>query len=758
MAKYNTIRDFIAALEGLSNDKYKRAFVNNGSRYGLGLSIENESKLPCLLVNVDGGTKSTSLSNFSEYFEKELELDSTDSKTIDDIIEETNVDVVFDYLYRKAVDYMWDVATMYASFLETCVVTFTETEVPIAAVHYNDLLSNFEVFVNKKGVLRMASKDSLFTGNYELTMIDTVAFVLTHELLHILNQHLSRSNTELTGINGMLINIIGDQFINSSIINVFNRGSKKVMNNDLNTKPMSAGILSKIVYPFTPKSSFTLESLYNKFLSDVLKIDKKVSMSGSLPKEVRLDVRTTSEFIMEFMKNNSSVFIKRINDFLDEVSEEVKPPESSNGDEPQQGSQGSSGNQGNQGQQGSSGNQGQSGSGGQQGSQSNSGQSGSDDNNQQGNKQGSGGSQGSQNKDSSDGDNNSDSQSSSSGSNQSGEEGKQGKRNPVADRNGSGQSGNDKNNQGKEKGNSDKKGNKDNTGGQNGSGEEGQGKQNSDNKKIKSGQTGDMNDSLTSKEALDKLRKSLEDAKKALNQSKQGNAESSENSDKKTMNDENSRDVMDKVNSAFSSALNGLVPKTENIKNWKVKLRKIVRNAMGIAEAFDQNAPSARLEGEFGRDVDVKKVKRILMCMDVSPSMSVQLFKQVLNEIETFTKSIGITHAEIKAIYWGSEAKVKKFRQLKGLTQQLAAGANEQNSTVFDSLFSELSKEKKFDLCVICTDGEIWTNESGIEQKIKAFFNRHKSRTIWVLTKNGNTKEFISKVDPTCKNRVIQAK
>nr|DAY17851.1 MAG TPA: Putative metallopeptidase domain protein [Caudoviricetes sp.] len=748
MAKYNTIRDFVAALEGLNNDKYKRAFVNNGNRYGLGLSIENESKLPCLLVNVDGGTKSTSLSNFSEYFEKELELDSSDSKTIDDIIEETNVDVVFDYLYRKAVDYMWDVATMYASFLETCVVTFTETEVPIAAVHYNDLLSNFEVFVNKKGVLGMASKDSLFTGNYELTMIDTVAFVLTHELLHILNQHLSRSNTELTGINGMLINIIGDQFINSSIINVFNRGSKKVMNNDLNTKPMSAGILSKIVYPFTPKSSFTLESLYNKFLSDVLKIDKKVSMSGSLPKEVRFDVRTTSEFIMEFMKNNSSVFIKRINDFLDEVSEEVKPPESSNGDEPQQGSQGSGGNQGNKGQQGSQG------SGGNQG---NKGNQGSDDNKQQG----SGGSQNSQNKDSSDGDNNSDNQSSSSGSNQSGEKGNQGKRNPVADRNSSnGQSGNDKNKQSKEgnQGNSDKKGDKDSTGESNGSGEEGQDKQSKDNNKIKSGQTGDMNDSLTSKEALDKLRKSLEDAKKALNQSKQGNAESSENSDKQVTNDETSRDVMDKVNSAFSSALNGLVPKTENIKNWKVKLRKIVRNAMGIAEAFDQNAPSARLEGEFGRDVDVKKVKRILMCMDVSPSMSVQLFKQVLNEIETFTKSIGITHAEIKAIYWGSKAKVKKFRQLKGLTQQLAAGADEQRSTVFDSLFSELSKEKKFDLCVICTDGEIWTNESGIEQKIKAFFNRHKSRTIWVLTKNGNTKEFISKVDPTCKNRVIQAK
>ena len=198
---------------------------------------------------------------------------------------------------------------------------------------------------------------------------------------------------------------------------------------------------------------------------------------------------------------------------------------------------------------------------------------------------------------------------------------------------------------------------------------------------------------------------------------------------------------------------------TDTRSEWKKKLKKALNKALGITERYDPNMPSSRIEGQFGREIEVTKVKSIAILMDCSGSMGPKEFQSSLKEIETMSKSNpNIRKVKVEVVYWGSKGSGyhRRYKLNNKLYDNMVKDHECLGGTDLTDAFSvAMTTIKRPDLMIVCTDGEI--SREVVSTDIKRYISRLKGKLIWVLTPSARPNDMeLIKYDPNWKRNSIK--
>lgn len=204
--------------------------------------------------------------------------------------------------------------------------------------------------------------------------------------------------------------------------------------------------------------------------------------------------------------------------------------------------------------------------------------------------------------------------------------------------------------------------------------------------------------------------------------------------------------------------LDSIIRDLSTASDWKKLLRKMLVDCLGSAEQYNANMPSARIEGEFGRDEDITVPRDIALAIDCSGSMGPQKFNQVLKEVETFLVSSGLKRVRFHILYWGTEYHYLKLIKSKGLVSSIKASAKDCGGTILGPTFDHLQKHSRsYDLVMVFTDGELQdSNRKPPQTSQLAFVRKYRNRLIWVLTVGGDKSIIKAVFDPHMERRLIK--
>ena len=222
------------------------------------------------------------------------------------------------------------------------------------------------------------------------------------------------------------------------------------------------------------------------------------------------------------------------------------------------------------------------------------------------------------------------------------------------------------------------------------------------------------------------------------------------------------QDAMKKASNekGLSSKLGGdpltgdIKPGGDNKGKWRTLLSKAISQATGIKEVYDTNAPHARIQGQFGRDVEVPDFKTVLILLDCSGSMGAAVFKKVLQELVILESQFKVKPT-VHVVYWGDTAIHKKYKMNKNIYKQIATDSKNMGGTYYEqALDYALSICKNPDLVIDCTDAQFFESKPVLE-KIRRKRMKYSRKTVWVLTRDFDT-DVMSIIDPQYKNRMVK--
>ena len=193
----------------------------------------------------------------------------------------------------------------------------------------------------------------------------------------------------------------------------------------------------------------------------------------------------------------------------------------------------------------------------------------------------------------------------------------------------------------------------------------------------------------------------------------------------------------------------------ENKTKYKSIIKKVLSKALGYKDEYQMNVASARIEGEFGREVDVPDIKSITLLIDCSTSQGPSKYKELLEEIEQFVSVAKGNNLKLIVIYWGRTAYFKKYDLKKGVTDRIKADSENLGGTELCSGLQVAMDNPKSDLYMILTDGEIF--DKVIPVKIKSWLLKNKPKLFWVFNERPQD-SYIKKFDSTYKDRSVRIK
>lgn len=177
-------------------------------------------------------------------------------------------------------------------------------------------------------------------------------------------------------------------------------------------------------------------------------------------------------------------------------------------------------------------------------------------------------------------------------------------------------------------------------------------------------------------------------------------------------------------------------------REWKGVLRGWTKKGLSTEEVYKTNVPNARIEGQFGRDVDERKIKTVVFAIDVSGSMSVDDYMFALSEIEAVIKELRIKKIKIIVVWWGTTIQEEKFSSYEGFKQRCKDKTPSLGGTDVNKCLEYIDNLKKVDLSFVFTDGCFVDTKP------------HKKNIIWCITEDGTDK----RIKKTSRDRIVQPK
>lgn len=244
----------------------------------------------------------------------------------------------------------------------------------------------------------------------------------------------------------------------------------------------------------------------------------------------------------------------------------------------------------------------------------------------------------------------------------------------------------------------------------------------------------------------------LEDIKKSLEELR-NNIKSKDISDRlKELKEEEFDKEVSKVAKTSGDMFKVLDKVEENKSKYKSIIKKVLSKALGYKDDYQMNVASARVEGEFGREVDVPDMKSIVLLIDCSSSQGPSKYKELLEEVETFASVAKGSNLKVYAIFWGGSAYYKKYDLKKGVTDRIKSDSKSLGTTFLCKGIDVAMELPKSDLYMILTDGEIF--DTTIPVKTKAWLLKNKPKLFWVFNSRPDG-AIIKRFDSTFKDRSI---
>lgn len=730
------IKSYAELIDRIENEKWGVTY-NNPNIHSFHIKIKVNNDEFDRRVYQDGKDEWTLGDNSWALFPK-AEYPDDYSDKMDALLKDVDYMAIFRTMYQSSMSILADKLPVVSNFIASCDMQ-EDSKAGTLYATYDELLGDFSIHYNPEFVVQMAISDCIANDVAPKEILDsTFAFLVAHEAFHILKYHIYNQTGSTTDIDHDLANVLEDSFINTQLLDVFSSGKRTLSMGIANDLEFS-GVFNKI---YTNMNAILddLAQVLGVKLSREAKTDRVYKIPEGTEGSIRLYY--SNEILENMFRGNSNMFVRALslistkiiqkpkvntNNLMDAIKDLMNQLNQGSGgdaDGSQMPSTGGSSSGGGSTSSGSS-------------SQSAGDSSGGDS---------SGGDSGDSGSSSSDG-----GDSSASGGSTSGGRGSVG-----GGDNSSSSGGNDSN-----------VNNPNSPPGESGGTSTPSGGPAQVNRQTPSDimkaladamSQGDNNQSVSDKQmeqtpaATQKAKEKLNDAVKESNENLDNSAPRTQSERRASLDRQENKNKESKMmdNLGISKG----VLNTSTAGSWKSALTKILSDCMGSAESYNPNLPSARVAGQLGRDEDVTAPKSICILIDKSGSMSINKFKEALNEVEMFVKTSRMRSVKVHLIFWGSSAKYHKLPSTKDLVKNIKAREEDLGGTYLN-FGLDIAKQrcKRCDAYLCFTDGQIMDTKISDENQI--FFRRIRKRFVWVLTKTDYSKSWIIRNDPGCKQRII---
>ena len=195
------------------------------------------------------------------------------------------------------------------------------------------------------------------------------------------------------------------------------------------------------------------------------------------------------------------------------------------------------------------------------------------------------------------------------------------------------------------------------------------------------------------------------------------------------------------------------------VADWKAKLEKLFRKALGQRITMNPNMINKRIEdAPPGReDIETQMIK-VAVLIDCSGSMGSGAFKKVIMQMDAMIKADkqmrNVLFYIIPFEAWSAAECVKRMVKCKGtkLKAELMKFKAEGGTDIVPGVHAMMKKVKNPDSIIILSDCGVNTVHTASDSTYQKWLKKYRDRIIWVLTSKRDI-SYMSAIDPYAKKQ-----
>lgn len=195
------------------------------------------------------------------------------------------------------------------------------------------------------------------------------------------------------------------------------------------------------------------------------------------------------------------------------------------------------------------------------------------------------------------------------------------------------------------------------------------------------------------------------------------------------------------------------------VADWKAKLEKLFRKALGQRITMNPNMINKRIEdAPPGReDIETQMIK-VAVLIDCSGSMGSGAFKKVIMQMDAMIKADkqmrNVLFYIIPFEAWSAAECVKRMVKCKGtkLKAELMKFKAEGGTDIVPGVHAMMKKVKNPDSIIVLSDCVVNTVHTASDSTYQKWLKKYRDRIIWVLTSKRDI-SYMSAIDPYAKKQ-----
>lgn len=195
------------------------------------------------------------------------------------------------------------------------------------------------------------------------------------------------------------------------------------------------------------------------------------------------------------------------------------------------------------------------------------------------------------------------------------------------------------------------------------------------------------------------------------------------------------------------------------VADWKAKLEKLFRKALGQRITMNPNMINKRIEdAPPGReDIETQMIK-VAVLIDCSGSMGSGAFKKVIMQMDAMIKADkqmrNVLFYIIPFEAWSAAECVKRMVKCKGtkLKAELMKFKAEGGTDIVPGVHAMMKKVKNPDSIIVLSDCGVNTVHTTSDSTYQKWLKKYRDRIIWVLTSKRDI-SYMSAIDPYAKKQ-----
>lgn len=195
------------------------------------------------------------------------------------------------------------------------------------------------------------------------------------------------------------------------------------------------------------------------------------------------------------------------------------------------------------------------------------------------------------------------------------------------------------------------------------------------------------------------------------------------------------------------------------VADWKAKLEKLFRKALGQRITMNPNMINKRIEdAPPGReDIETQMIK-VAVLIDCSGSMGSGAFKKVIMQMDAMIKADkqmrNVLFYIIPFEAWSAAECVKRMVKCKGtkLKAELMKFKAECGTNIVPGVHAMMKKVKNPDSIIVLSDCGVTVSTTVSDSTYQKWLKKYRDRIIWVLTSKRDI-SYMSAIDPYAKKQ-----